>query len=323
MKSEDCYRQAADEIESGRHDRALWAWAIAESGGDADKTRAFYIRRRVAALIASPRTAPMPAESELQRLRVELRRKLAFLQKKSLYSVLGVPADSSYAELAAAIERLTGAGQLVDAELRYAVDILGDADTREQFDRHLMEQLSHRPMASTGKDQVWEPSSATQMGAGLKALMAAFLVLGAGYLGLDYTKNKSERELRLKEAEIRSAEIRLKAEISDRVVDNRAIAMEASIAAQEKAAEMRERQQIEARMREDKSRLDNAYRQEQQQAQAEQRRQQMEQKQFEAEARRRDSETASRTRSIRQQAIQDAMARGNVNEAQRLRNLQY
>lgn len=323
MKSADNYRQAADEIEFGCQDRAIWAWALAEGGGDADRTKALYIRRRVAALAATVRAEPGPPDPELQGLRIELRRQLALQRKNSLYSVVGVPADCSDAELAAAVARLTGAGQALGAEARYAVETLGDAAAREQFDRRLLEQLSHRPLASAGSDPTWAPASATSLGGGLKALIAAILVLGAGYLGLGYMKDRSERELRLKEAEIRSEEIRRKAEISDRVVDHQAIALEASIAAQERAAELRERQQLEARMRDDKARLDYAYRQEQQQAQAEQRRQQMEQRQLEAEVRRRDSEAANRTRAMRQQAIQDALARGNENEAQRLRNQQY
>lgn len=320
MKSEDCYRQAADEIESGRHDRALWAWALAESGGDADKTRALYIRRRVAALVAAANTAPMAPDTELQRLRSELRRQLALQQKNSLYSVVGVAADCSDRVLGEAIARLCAADQPLDAETRYAVETLGDADARERFDRRLLEQLSQRQV-SARNDHPQAPFGGH--GSGLMALVAVVLLLGAGYLGLGYFKEKSERELRFKEAEARQEEIRRRAESEERAIENQKIAVEASIAAQERAAETREQQQLEARMREDKARLDYAYRQEQQQVQADQRRQQMEQRQAEADARRRDYETANQTRAIRQQAIQDAIARGNYAEAQRLRNQQY
>lgn len=327
MKSEDFYRQVADEIENGRQDRAIWTWALAESGGDADKTRALYIRRRVAALVVAANTTSGPVESELQGLRAELRRELALQRKNSLYSVLGVPADSSDGELAAAIGRLTGGHQPLDAEARYAVETLGDTNAREQFDRRLVEQLRQRTIASARKDQAAEPEFAAQLGGGWgggrKALIAAILVLALGYLGQGHMKDKSERELRLKEAEIRSEEIRRKAEISNRVVDNQTTALEASIGAQERAAETRERYQLEARMRDDKARLDYAYRQEQQAAQAEQRRQEMEQSRLQAEARRREYEATNQTRAIRQQMIQDAIARGNYNEAQRLRNQQY
>lgn len=322
MKSEDCYRQAADEIESGRHDRALWAWALAESGGDADKTRALYIRRRVAALVAAASTTPMATETELQRLRSELRRQLALQQKNSLYSVVGVAADCSDRVLGEAIARLCAAGQPLDAETRYAVETLGDAHARERFDRRLLEQLSQRPVPAR-KDHPGQAPLGGHGGSGLMALVAVVLLLGAGYLGLGYMREKSERELRFKEAEARQAEIRRKAASEERAIENQKIALEASIAAQQRAAETREQQQIEARMREDKARLDYAYRQEQQQAQADQRRQQIEQRQAEIDARRREYEAANQTRAIRQQAIQDAIARGNHAEAQRLRNQQY
>ena len=263
------------------------------------------------------------AEYDLQRLRIDLRGQLALRRKNSLYSVLGVPADCSDAELAELIGGLRKSAQPLDAETRYAVETLGDAAAREQFDLRLMEQLKSRPATSAPMDQALAPAYAAQAGGGMKVLLVAIVLLGAGYLGLGYMKDKSERELRLKEAEIRSEEIRRKAEISDRVVDNQKIALEASIAAQERAAELRDLQLTEARMRDDKARLDSAYRQEQQVAQAEQRRQQMEQSRLLAEARRRDQDAANQTRAIRQQAIQDAIARGNYNEAQRLRSQQY
>jgi hypothetical protein len=76
-------------------------------------------------------------------------------------------------------------------------------------------------------------------------------------------------------------------------------------------------------MRDDKYRIDQAYRQEQQLALTEQRRQQAEQSRLQSESRRRDAEAAAAARTFRQQAIQDAISRGNYNEAQRLRNLPY
>lgn len=57
MQEQDCYRKVAEEIDSGRQDRALWARALAESGGDADKTKALQIRRRVDALMATAKPA--------------------------------------------------------------------------------------------------------------------------------------------------------------------------------------------------------------------------------------------------------------------------
>lgn len=321
MHADECYRKIAEEIDSGQQDPALWTWALAGSGGDTDKTKALYIRRRFAALTAG--TQPPVQNSELDRLRGELRRQLALQRKQSLYSVLGVPADSSDAAIAEAIGRLTASGAALDAETRYAIDALGHAATREEFDRRLMEQLSSRKAAIAMPLAAARPEAAPAATNALKIAAAVTLVLGLGYLGLGYSKDKTERELRLKEAQLREAQVQRAAEIADRIVDNQQTVIEASAAAQERNAEARERALMESRMREDKYRLDNAYRQEQQAAQAEQRRQQMEQSRLQAETRRKDAEAAAAMRTVRQQAIQDAIARGNHNEAQRLRAQQY
>lgn len=323
MQVEDCFRRIADEIEAGQQDRALWTWALAESGGDAEKTKALYIRRRFAALNATAPARAVAADSAIQGLRLELRRQLALQQKPSLYSALGVPADSSDAAIAAVIARLRDAGTPLDAETAYAVETLGNPRAREEADRRLLAQLRPRNAAVIYTAPTEQLAAATSMGGGLKALALALLLFGLGYLGLGYSRDKSEHELRLKEAALRQEVVERTAEIADRVVDNQKAAIDVSAAAQQRAAEARERVELEARLRDDKYRLDQAYRQEQQLAQAEQRRQQMEQSRLQAEARRRDAEAAASTRLIRQQAIQDAVARGNLNEAQRLRAQQY
>lgn len=269
--------------------------------------------------------APVPPAtqgSELQRLRAELRRQLALLRKPSLYSVLGVPADSSDAAIASAIERIRGFGSVLDAETCYAMEALGDAAVRESFDRRLLAQLKERKPA-LNEVFALQPSADSSWSASGKALTMLILVLGIGYLGLGYMREKSEREIRIKEVELREAEVRRSAEIAERVADNQQAAIELFAAAQAQAAEARQRGEIEARMREDKQRLDMAFRQEQQAQLTEQRRQQLEQNRQQMEARRRDVEAANATRLIRQQASQDAIARGNYNEAQRLRNMAY
>jgi hypothetical protein len=321
MKAEDYYRKIAEEIDSGQQDPAIWTWALAGSGGDTDKTKALYIRRRFAGLTAEAK--PSANTSELDRLRGEVRRQLALQRKQSLYSVLGVPADANDTAISETIERLAASGAPLNAETRYAADALGDSVEREQYDRRLMEQLSYRKTAAVMPYGAEQPEVTSFMNSTLKVVAAVALVLGIGYLGLGYSKDKTEREIRMKETELRKAEVQRAAEIADRVVDNQKAAIDASTAAQERSAEARERAQLDARMREDKNRLDLTYRQEQQAAQAEQRRVQLEQSRLQAEARRKDAENAAAMRSMRQQAIQDAIARGNNIEAQRLRSQQY
>lgn len=316
MLTEDHYRRVAGEIEAGNQQPAIWARALAESGGDADKTKALYIRRRVAAMMTATQHAAPSPDLELQRLRSELRRQLALQQKPSFYAVLGVPADSSDTEIGEAIGRVTAGGAQLDPEIRYAVETLGNAAMRERFDRRLLDQLLNRNTPATLALPAPRSATGAHPGGGLKMLAGVALVLGLGYLALGYSRERSEREMRLKETELRREEVQRQAEIASRVVDNQKAAIEA-------ATEAREQARLEARMRDDKYRLDQAYRQEQQLALAEQRRQQAEQSRLQTEARRRDAEAAIQMRSFRQQAIQDAIARGNYNEAQRLRNQQY
>ncbi|MCF8152339.1 MAG: hypothetical protein K9K30_12505 [Burkholderiaceae bacterium] len=321
MNDQDHYRRIAEEIDSGRQDSSVWARALAESGGDADKTKALYIRRRFAALTAGKPTEA--ADSELGRLRAELRRQLAAQRKQSLYSVIGVPADSSDAAIAEAIDRIKAKSASLDAETRYALEALGDPAAREQFDRRLLEQLSVRKTTPMPAAQLAANETATPLSSALKVLAGVVLVLGIGYLGLGFTKEKSAHEVRIKEIELHKNVVERSVEIADRVVDNQKTAIEASSALREQNAAARESAQLDARMREDKRRLDQAYRQEEYAAQQEQRQQQAEQRRLQMEARRKAAETEAQTRAIRRQAIQDAMARGNFNEAERLRNQQY
>jgi flagellar biosynthesis GTPase FlhF len=316
MKEEGCYGLVAEEIESGRQDRALWARALAESGGDSGKTKAYYIRRRIAAMTADSSAPAATSDSGLQKVRTELRRQIVLQGKNSLYAVLGVPADCSDADVAAAIRRIAAPGSALTPEIRYAVEVLGDPDAREQFDRRLLDQLNPPKPAAVSRN--YEPATVetTGMGGGFNLMTVALLMLGVGYLGLSYFKEKSEREIRIKETEIRRIESERAATAAELAAAERKAAMEISIAEQAKAAQSREVAQIETRMREDHTRFERTLQQEQRTAQAEQARQQ-------AETRRKEAESAAAARALRQQLIQDAMARGNVNEAQRLRNQQY
>jgi hypothetical protein len=316
MEAQDRYGLVAEEIESGRQDPATWAWALAESGGDLEKTKAYYIRRRIAAMAADTGVPDAGPDAGLQKIRIELRRQIALQGKNSLYSVLGVPADSGDAEIAEAICRITASASAMTPEMRYAVDVLGDPDAREQFDRRLLDQLNPPRQAALPKG--FEPTGveASGMGGGFKMLTVVLMVLGVGYLGLSYFQAKSEREIRIRETELKRIEGERSAAIAERVAAERALAMEASRVEREKAAQAREVALIESRMREDHTRFESTLQQEQRKAQADQARQQ-------AETRRKEAESAAASRAVRQQLIQDALARGNVNEAQRLRNQQY
>ena len=209
------------------------------------------------------------------------------------------------------------------------MDELGNPQAREEFDRRLLEQLKSRRAVSTSTSpQEGMPvTSGTSQSVALKAVAGVALVLGIGYLALGFTKEKASHEIRIKEVELQKDVVERSAEIANRVVENQTTVIEASTAARERSAEAREQAreqaQLEAQMREDKRRLDRAYQKEEQADRAEKRRQQSEQRRAESENRKKAYEAARQTRAIRQQAIRDAIARGNHNEAERLRNQQY
>jgi hypothetical protein len=323
MNTSTVLKKIADEISTGRQDLEVWTRALADAGGDSEKAKLHYVQRRMAALTAREPEPDSP-EAKLARLRAEVRRQLALQNRKSLYSVLGVPADASDTDIARTIALRVDSGASLDAETRYAVEILGNAEAREQFDRNLLGQLSTRFVAAARAEEMDYPDPAASRGARWQAWVAGVLVvLGAGYLWQGHSRDMAEREVRLKEVEAHKEEVRLKALATERMVETRALQVEATIEQQQRANEHRERMVQESIQRQDKQNFESALRQEQRAEQAEQRRVHAEQSRLLAETRRRDMEAQAATRVIRQQAIQDAMARGNHNEAQRLRSQQY
>ena len=126
--------------------------------------------------------------ADLQQLRGELRRQLAFQRKSSLYSVLGLAADCGDDAIAEAVTRISADGVLADAELRYAIEILGRPESREAFDRQLLEQLrkpkaepmSIEPVMSRGGRSPWlVPVTLGIFGV---------LLLGMAWLGLNFMR---------------------------------------------------------------------------------------------------------------------------------------
>ena len=156
MNTSKVLKKIADEIGTGRQDLEVWTWALAEAGGDSEKAAAHYVQRRMAAL-AAKEPEPDSPEAKLVRLRAEIRRQLALQNRKSLYSVLGVPADAGDMEVARTIALRVDAGASLDAETRYAVEILGNPQAREQFDRNLLGQLSTRFVAAARASDITDP----------------------------------------------------------------------------------------------------------------------------------------------------------------------
>jgi hypothetical protein len=189
----------------------------------------------------------------LQALRGELRRELALQQKSSLYAALGASADCDDAALAAAIERSSSAGGPPSAELRYAIDTLGRPESREAYDRHLLEQLRrpkpelvmHAPAPSATRSPWVVPVMAGIFG---------LLLLGGAWLALDAMKANAEREMRRLEAEARAEESRRRAEAIPKTSELMRRAVEASAEAQKREADAKDKAVEEAKASEERFR---------------------------------------------------------------------
>jgi hypothetical protein len=164
MADESIYAQIADELEHGTPDRALWTRATADSDGNADKTKAVYIRLRLAdlkrkqaaaaaeslQLAEPPPQAPADPYSPqssagISTVRAELAASLLRLRKSSFYTVLQLTPEASDADVRDAIEEYqekiqAGQAKATDA-FTFARDTLGNPTARAAYDRRLLAQL--------------------------------------------------------------------------------------------------------------------------------------------------------------------------------------
>lgn len=165
MHSDEIFRIIASEIQTGKLDSVIWTRVFAEADGDHDRAKARYIRERQAQFLAGmaqPPTPPAkvsepapatnrpavtPTRSELDVKREILTKKLSQLGRRSLYSELDLHPASDNASIDNVIAKLCEAeaqGRVLSAEERYAIQMLRDPVSREQYDRKLLEELSRR-----------------------------------------------------------------------------------------------------------------------------------------------------------------------------------
>ncbi len=192
---------------------------------------------------------------DLQALRGELRRQLALQQKNSLYTVLGLAADASDAAIAEAVAKVTAGGAQPDAELRYAIEILGRPESREAFDRQLLEQL-RKPKAAP---PIVEPVAMSHAGRSawlMPVTVGVFglLLLGMAWLGLNFMKENAEREMKLLEAQARAEETRRRAEAIPKTSELMRRAVESSEAIQQRGLDAQDKAGEEAKAREERFR---------------------------------------------------------------------
>lgn len=193
--------------------------------------------------------------SDLQVLRGELRRQLALQQKNSLYSVLGLPADCSDAAIADGIARLAASGIAPDAEARYAIEILGRPESREAFDRQLLDQLRKpRPMPLEMSPVAAAPAGRSPWLLPVTAAIFGLLLLGLAWLGLNFLKDNAEREMKLLEAQARAEETRRRAEVIPKTSELMRRAAEAAETNQQRAFDAQDKAGEEARASEERFR---------------------------------------------------------------------
>ena len=169
MNSDEIFRIIASELQTGTLDSVIWTRAFAEADGDHDRAKARYIRHRQAQFEAGMMPSPPPpaardsepapaasrpaatrTRSELDVKREILAKKLSQLGRRSLYSELELNPASDNATVNDVIAQLSAAeaqGRVLSAEERYAIQMLRDPVSREQYDRKLLEELSRQEAA--------------------------------------------------------------------------------------------------------------------------------------------------------------------------------
>jgi len=254
MSDESLYGTIAAELDAGVKDSALWAQALVQADGDADKTKAAYIRLRLQALkkaaVAAAALRFDGAEKSGSDDLSEIRRRLAggLLAGKmgNFYHALGIEADATDDAVRRAItERETEiAGGQSDASaslLAYAKDTLGNPQAREAYDRKLYGQLQPAVTASpTGlrsSDYVqaegiflpWWASKKTSV------LIAVVALVAVGYMLLDFKRESGGREVERATIEAQREAARAAAESERERVANERLAIDGQIHVIDKA----------------------------------------------------------------------------------------
>lgn len=215
MMANQIYLQIAKEIETGQVDVAAWTQAFAECDGDKEKTKALYIRRRHAELAgdevqSSPQNDVILPEaiksasqtsSELDRIRGALDRHLTSTGRSSLYANLQLSpqtSDEEIRQVIAAARLEESKGTLLSSETEYAISELGQALSREAYDRRLFRALSEAQKvaseamigAAAGDDikHGWGPRK-------VSIVIGIAAVLLFGYLSLGIFQTKVNKDI--------------------------------------------------------------------------------------------------------------------------------
>lgn len=267
MNSDEIFRIIASELQTGALDSVIWTRAFAEADGDHDRAKARYIRHRQAQFEAGMTPLPSAARvadasrpaatrtrSELEVKREILAKKLSQLGRRSLYSELELNPASDNATVSDVIAQLSAAeaqGRVLSAEERYAIQMLRDPVSREQYDRKLLEELSRQ-------EAVAETVEVSQGGAILGrplsviALVALLAIIVFATLAVYQEKSRKElvREALLMQQQAEAARLERERQAAAEAAERQAEAAERQAEMAEQQAALRQHQiEDQARLR--------------------------------------------------------------------------
>lgn len=244
----DLYKSIADELSSKTMDSALWTRAFSEAEGDLDKSKAIYIRLRFAALkksapasTSTQTTIGDGSPSDIKDLRYRIHAKLAVNKRATLYQSLGLQASCSDSDIAARVHAIASeaidAGISVKPEVKYAMDILRDPSTREQYDRKLWDDVSggfstSRPVAasSTSQSNFEDDSSSLFMGwwssKKVSVIIGVASVVVVGYLARDVFSIRKSHEVQKEIVKVQREAVNAAGAADIGRVDNQRFAIE-------------------------------------------------------------------------------------------------
>lgn len=158
------YQIAADELNISSPVSSLWARALAESDGNTERTKSRYITLRVAQLKKDSKYRPHSLsgvdDSKLIELRIRIDNNIKISRRLTLYKFIGSNPTATDQELTQNISRVLNnykeRGVNPPSEIRYAVSILGDPNSRLEYDKKLWDEISirSRPRASNSSGPI-------------------------------------------------------------------------------------------------------------------------------------------------------------------------
>lgn len=197
---EDIEQVIAEELRSHHQATGPWVRAMVEADGDFDRARKRYRELRLAQLCAA-----REGDGALG-LRIELGHELERHNRASIYSVIGLKPDAAAGEVASAIARIVGSGTTLDAEARYAIEVLGDEVQRQKYDFQLLQQLRGGKAAQSAAPRVEQRVAPRSAVIPRRSMRDIWLGLGAVLVALTYFGTEHYRELRSQEIQQELAE---------------------------------------------------------------------------------------------------------------------